>query len=207
MDEIDRVRRGYEELGADYAARTSDEARELAILSDFLDSLEAPTRLLDAGCGQGKPVLGRVTEEATAVGLDVSHEQLEVAAETVPPARLVHGEMTRLPFQDDTFDAVTAYNSIIHVPLADHQTVLDEFARVLRTGGRVLLSEASDEFERVNPNWLDSGITMTWHMAGAEATREQLQAAGFHITDEWEPPATTASDGPQPPFFAARLDT
>lgn len=42
-----------------------------------------------------------------------------------------HGAMTILPFRDKVFGAVTASHSVILVPLADHQTVLDGFARVL----------------------------------------------------------------------------
>lgn len=45
--------------------------------------------------------------------------------------------MADLPFADGVFDAVIAYWSLIHVPTEEHQTVIDEFARVLRPGGRV----------------------------------------------------------------------
>lgn len=207
MDDKEVVRRGYDELAEAYATRRSEDGREIAVFDEFLDSLSEPTRILDAGCGQGTPVLRRLSEQATAIGVDFSREQLRLAAETVPTAPLVHGDMTALPFRDDVFDAATAYNSVIHVPLADHETVLDEFARVLHPGGRVLLSEAPEEFERTNPEWLDSDVEMTWHMAGAEATREQLWNAGFRIVNEWDAPDTSAGDGPEPPFFAARLDT
>lgn len=201
------VRQGYDELAERYAARCSEDERETAILDEFLDQLSDPTRVLDAGCGHGTPVLRRLSEETTAVGLDFSREQLRLASETVPVASLVHGDMTVLPFRADVFDAVTAYNSIIHVPLGEHQTVLDEFARVLSPGGRLLLSEAPEEFERTNADWLDSGVEMKWSMAGEDATRDHLRGSGFRITNEWEAPTPIPEDGPQPPFFAARLDT
>lgn len=206
MDDKTAVRRGYDELAEVYAARRSHDDRELAALDEFLDSLSEPTRVLDAGCGQGTPVLRRVAEATTAVGVDFSRVQLELAAEAVPTALLVHGDMTALPFRDDAFDGVVAYDSVIHVPLADHQTVIDEFARVLRPGSRVLLSEAPEERRRTKSDWLDGDVEMTWHMAGAEATREQLRNAGFRIVTEWEPTDASAGDGPKPPFFAARLD-
>lgn len=202
----DAVRRGYDELAERYAARHSTSDREVAILDEFLDSVPDPEYLLDAGCGPGTPILRGLGERAAAVGLDISRGQLRLAAESVPAASLVQGEMTHLPFRDDVFDAVTAYNSVIHVPLTDHQTVLDEFARVLRPGGWVLLSEAPEEFERTNTEWLGSDVEMTWHMAGAEATREQLQTAGFRPVNEWEVPESSTPDAPEPPFFAARLN-
>ncbi|WP_137286929.1 class I SAM-dependent methyltransferase [Halorussus salinisoli] len=206
MTEKGTVRRGYDDLAETYAARRSEDERETTVLNEFLDALSEPTRILDAGCGQGTPVLRRLSEEATAIGVDFSREQLRLATETVPSASLVQGDMRMLPFRDGVFDAVTAYDSIIHVPLTDHQTVLDEFARVLAADGQLLLSEAPEEFERTNPDWLDSGVEMRWSMAGADATRTHLQRAGFRITNEWEPPDSTPEDGPSPPFFAARRD-
>lgn len=204
MGEKERVQQGYDERGETYAAKHSANERDIALLEEFFDSLSESPRLLDAGCGNGTPVLRHLGEDASVVGLDFSREQLRLAADAVPTAPLVLGDMTALPFQDDVFDAVTAFNSLIHVPLAAHQTVLDEFARVLRTDGRVLLSEAPEEFERTNSNWLDSGVEMTWSMAGKAATREQLRDAGFRIVDEWAAPDT--SGHPEPPFFSARLD-
>jgi len=201
------VRRGYDELAEEYAARRSTGERELTILEEFLDPLSGADRLLDAGCGPGTAVLQRLSDEAVGTGLDFSREQLLIAADSVPAAALVQGDMTTLPFRDGTFDAITAYDSIIHVPRREHQTVLEEFARVVRPGGRVLVSEAPEAFERVNPNWLASDLAMSWSMVGAQTTREQLRAAGFRITKEWDAPETTDSEPPKPPFFAAVLDT
>jgi len=206
MTEKETVRRGYEELAAAYAERRDGDERERAILEVFLDSLDDPVRVLDAGCGHGEPVLRRLSEGATAVGLDFVAGQLRLAADAAPAARLVQGDMTHLPFRAGAFDAVTAFDSLIHVPLNQHQAVIDEFARVLRPGGRVLVSEAPAEFERTNPDWLGDGVEMTWHMAGAEATRDQLRAAGFRVENEWAAPETPADEPPKPPFFAAVLD-
>jgi ubiquinone/menaquinone biosynthesis C-methylase UbiE len=206
MDDKETVRRGYDELAAEYAARRSASDREVAVLEEFLDSLSDPTRVLDVGCGQGFPTLRRASRETTAVGLDLSREQLRVAAETVSVAPLVHADMTALPFRDDVFDAVIAYNSVIHIPLADHQTVFEEFARVLSPGGRVVLSEAPEAFERATDDWLDGGVEMRWSMAGSDATRDHLRSAGFRVTDVWQAPDQDAEDGPFPPFFVARLE-
>ncbi|GGK73871.1 class I SAM-dependent methyltransferase [Haloarcula sebkhae] len=205
MSEKQTIRQGYDELAETYASRRSVDERELRILTTFLNSLLEPHRILDAGCGQGTPVLSRLCKEATAIGLDFSQEQLRIAADTVPTARLVHGDMMTLPFRDDVFDAITAYDSLIHLPLSDYQTAIEEFSRVLCPGGRVLLSEAPEEFERTNSNWLDSNVEMRWSMAGAQATRTQLQNAGFTVVNEWDAPDRDDGDDPKPPFFAARL--
>ncbi|MFB6140123.1 MAG: class I SAM-dependent methyltransferase [Halosimplex sp.] len=207
MDDRELVRRGYDEFAETYAERNASTERERAILDEFLDSIADPNRLLDAGCGHGTDLLRRTSESKAVVGLDISRAQLGLAPERVPDARFVHGDMTTLPFDEGAFDAVVAYRSLIHVPRPDHQRVLEEFARVLRPGGGVLLSEAPVEFDRETDDWLDAGGEMTWSTSGAEATRRHLRAAGFTVLREWGAPEPEAGEPPRPPFFAGRLDT
>lgn len=205
---VDRnaVRRGYDELKGTYDAERAGDDRGNAILDEFLDSIETPARILDVGCGPGVPVLRKLRTEATALGVDLSREQLNVAAANVSEAAYVQGEMTRLPLRDDACDAITAFHSLIHVPLEDHGTAIDEFARVLRPGGRVLLSEGPDEWCGTNSDWLESGVEMQWNIAGVDATREQLRDAGFAITDEWGTSGTFADNDERWLFVAATLE-
>lgn len=179
------VQRGYDEVAEQYAGWREYDGRGVDLLDDLLGELPADARLLDAGCGGGRPVLARASETTDAVGLDFSGEQLRLAGEHAPTADRMQGDMTTLPFSADSFDAVVAYWSVIHVPLADHQTVVDEFARVLRPGGRLLLCEGTTEWVGENPDWFDSGTEMAWEIAGAEATDRQLLSAGFEVTDRW----------------------
>ncbi|NEU55798.1 class I SAM-dependent methyltransferase [Halorussus sp. MSC15.2] len=206
MSDRDAVRRAYDEMAETYAAERSERGRGVEILAAFLSDLPNSPRVLDAGCGQGTPVLRRLAESADPVGLDFSREQLGLARGNVPSVPLVRGDMTALPFRDDAFDAVTAYHSLIHVPLDDHQTVVEEFARVLRPGGRVLLTEGIDEWSGKNPDWLDSGVEMQWDIAGAEATKSQLRDAGFVVVGEWRATDELADDEAQKPLFEARLE-
>ncbi|WP_121821355.1 class I SAM-dependent methyltransferase [Halostella salina] len=204
MTDRHAVREGYDELAETYAAeRSDDETLGTSLVEDLLADLPTEARLLDAGCGGGEPVLARAGERA--VGLDFSGKQLELAAANVPVAPLVQGDMTALPFRDDAFDAVTAIHSLIHVPLDDHQRVIGEFARVLRLGGRLLVSEGHGRWQGRNPGWLDSGAAMEWDIAGAEATREQLRAAGFQLRDQWAVADTLADEDARKPFFLAEL--
>ena len=178
MVEKDAVRRSYDALAEEYAVARGENAPALAALDRFRDALSEPRRVLDAGCGGGA-FLGRLPPGA--VGLDLSREQLRLVAREHPDAGLVQGDMTSLPFAADAFDGVLAYWSLIHVPLAEHPATIEEFARVLRPGGRLLLSEGTDRWVGENPDWLGNGVGMAWEIAGREATREHLQNAGFTV--------------------------
>ena len=96
--------------------------------------------------------------------------------------------MTKLSVCDNAFDAITAYHSLIHIPIQDHQSVIEEFARILRPDGRVLLTEGQEAWNGTNPDWLDSGVEMQWNIAGAEATQrvhtspeQRTQTADFYL--------------------------
>ena len=203
MVDKDAVRRGYDDIADIYAADRIEDGRDFEILTEFLTSLTEAERTLDVGCGQGTPVLRKLSSIATAIGYDFSRKQLELAGENVPVAPLVQGDMTTLPICDDAFDAIVAYYSLIHVPIEDHQSVIDEFARVLRPNGRVLLNEGRGEWCGMNLDWLDSGVGMQWNNAGAEATRNQLEKAGFTIINEWY---VEIPDDGHWVFFSAQLD-
>ncbi|WP_135304345.1 class I SAM-dependent methyltransferase [Haloarcula amylovorans] len=216
MVERDDVRRSYDELAATYATQRIEDGRGTEILDGFLDSLGDPRRILDAGCGQGTPVLSRISADTSAVGVDFSREQLRLADGNTPDAALTQGDMTDLPFADGVFDAVVAYWSLIHVPMAAHQRVIDEFARVLCPGGHVLLCEGTNEWAGENPDWLNSGVSMAWDIAGAERTRSHLRASGFSVIERWGIPDSLdadedgeddRADGDEPwTVFDARLD-
>ncbi len=179
MVDRDAVRRAYDSLASTYTAERTGDEQELAILDQFLASLPTQARILDAGCGGGTPVLRRLSTAASAVGIDFSITQLGLATANVPGASLVQGDMTLLPIRDDAFDAVTAFHSLIHVPRDEHQSVFDEFERVLRPGGRLLVSTGTAAWSGTNPDWLETGVEMQWDIAGPAATRTQLQRAGF----------------------------
>ncbi|MFD5085204.1 methyltransferase domain-containing protein [Kitasatospora sp. NPDC058201] len=108
------------------------------------------SRVLDLGCGTGAPgnrIALRTGAQVT--GISVSGRQVERANALADRlgladrARFEHADATDLPFAEASFDAVIALESIIHMP--DRAHVLGQVARVLRPGGRLVLT---DFFER-----------------------------------------------------------
>ncbi|QZP38735.1 class I SAM-dependent methyltransferase [Halobaculum magnesiiphilum] len=194
------VRDGYDAMAATYRDERGDdgdgtEAPERPLVDSFLADLSAGDRLLDAGCGQGTPVLNRLPAGVEGVGVDLSASMLDLARERTDAA-LVRGDLTRLPVASNVADAATALHSVIHVPVSEHPAVFGEFARVLRPGGRLYLTAATDEdgWAGANEDWLGSGETMAWSFPGLDETHAQLREAGFRVTDERVLGDTVADD-------------
>lgn len=92
-------------------------------------------RILDVGCGTGANLL-LLSKYGDAEGVDVSEDALSFCrARGLDKVQLGAGE--ELPYEDATFDLVTAFDVVEHMD--DDLAGLSEMRRVLRPGGRVLL--------------------------------------------------------------------
>lgn len=173
--------------GYDDVAERYDEERDPAAEVPFVESLAAEldsgARILDAGCGGGRAVLETLAADHETVGLDVSATQLALARGRVPAAGLVRGDLGRLPFETDAFDAVCSLHAVIHVPREYHEAVFAEFARVCRPGGSFLFALGAVAWEGETDDWLDSGASMQWSFHGADRNRELVRAAGFAVDE------------------------
>ncbi|MGK5733887.1 methyltransferase domain-containing protein [Streptomyces sp. URMC 124] len=106
--------------------------------------------VLDVGCGVGQPAM-RIARRTGAhvTGISVSRGQVARATALAEEAGLSgrvefrYADAMRLPFEDNSFDAAIAIESIFHMP--DREHVFGEIRRVLRPGGRLVLT---DFFER-----------------------------------------------------------
>jgi len=184
-DQKERVREAYERMATIHRDERSDDPAEAALLDEIRERCSDGSRVLDAGCGQGTPVASALTPAFDVVGLDFSAEMLRLAGEAAPQAELVNGDMTGLPFAANSFDAVCAYHSLIHVPVDEHAVALAEFARVLRPGGVLLVSVGPDDWTGSTADWLDSGVEMEWSYPGGETSEAMIDDAGFDVLDWW----------------------
>jgi len=110
------------------------------ILTEFVEQIcrqvtDRRPRILDVGCGTGANLL-MLSEYGDAEGVDVAEDALAFCRERgLDKVRLGAGE--ELPYEDGTFDLVTALDVVEHMD--DDLAGLREMRRVLRPGGRVLL--------------------------------------------------------------------
>ncbi len=107
-----------------------------------LAGIGAGDRVLDLACGTGDLLFAAAPRARQAVGLDLTHRMLVLAArrggpdKVRPTVPLVCGDMTALPFPAARFTVVTTGYGLRNVP--DIRAAIAEIHRVLTPGGRLL---------------------------------------------------------------------
>jgi SAM-dependent methyltransferase len=104
----------------------------------FAARLVVGAQVLDAGCGEGYGAELLAASAAEATGVDLDAAVVAHARGRYGRARFRQGDLLALPFPDASFDAVVSLQTIEH--LAEPRAFVAECARVLRPGGRLILS-------------------------------------------------------------------
>jgi len=178
-----QVKEAWEGLAEPYAQHRDPDGPDAELVDDLVASLPDGATVLDVGCGDGERTLARM-DGVRAVGIDVARRQTTLARRNVPEAHVLQGDMLSIPLADSSVDAVTAYHAVFHVDREKHPAIYEEFARVLRPGGTVLMTVGSSAYQTVRRNWLSTGESMYFSTPGKRETLRQLEVAGFTV--EWQ---------------------
>jgi SAM-dependent methyltransferase len=174
-----------------------------AVESRFYQHIELPEPVLDVGCGDGHfaemTFPGRLPYAATA-GIDPWWGPLQKATRTKRYGTTIQALGDRLPFADGAFASAFSNSVLEHIP--DLQPVLDEVSRVLRPGGRFVITTPSHRFteylgggeffDRLRLGGLATryraafnAISRHAHTDSPETWAERLATAGFEI-ERWQ---------------------
>lgn len=172
------VRKGYDKIAEKYQAdrHIFHDTKELEELTSLLPR---NAKVLDVGCGAGVPYIKFLVESGFDVtGIDFSESMLKLAGRNVPEAKFIKQDMTRLGFQNNSFDGITASYSIIHVPKERHSSLFQSFHRILKPNGMMLISVGPDEWEGTDEYY---GAEMFWSHYDPDKSSQVIENAGFQI--------------------------
>jgi SAM-dependent methyltransferase len=162
----------------------------------------APGVALDAACGTGRFAEFLARRGHRVIGVDSSPDMLAHARRRVPDGEFHVGALDRLPLPDDGADIIVCALALVHVPRL--QPVLAEFARVLRPGGDLIISDL--HHERVTRGSVITArgpagepcVTATYRHGLGDYLRAAL-SLGLHVRRCEEPgPARPAGSLPEP---------
>jgi len=154
-----------------------------------------PHPLLDIGCGDGH--FAQVTFKRAEVGIDIAPASLAEASRRGVYGHLDVASAWNIPYRSGAFAAVLANCAVEHMPKLDQ--VFSEVARVLRPGGRFILSVPTDQLnrnlvvaaalDRVGAKgqaahyreWFKT-MQVHYHMYSPDEWQRRLESHGFKVT-------------------------
>ena len=146
----DEVRGYYDEQAPTYDSTLASWGydapwRVAELLLRTLPAGDAPQTVLDAGCGTG--LAGQALRDAgftgRLLGVDLSPDSVMLAVERGIYDDVAVGDLQLpLEYDDDSFDGIVCVGVLTYVP--DVAAIWDEFCRVTRTGGAIVVTQRDD---------------------------------------------------------------
>src|SRR5918992_5636652 len=139
-DRQSTVATGYDRVAEAYSKLEDDEAPwpRMTWLHRLLEHLPDRSRVLDLGCGSGIPATREIAGRHSAVGVDISPRQIELARRNVPNAEFRQADVLDLQFCGDSFDAVVALYLLDHTPREELVDLLRRIRDWLKPSGLLL---------------------------------------------------------------------
>ncbi len=161
-------------------------------------NLKPGAMFLDAGAGFGRHAYEAARQGAKVYALDWAHDEMSgtramfggmIAEKEIPAANfggVLRGDVTRLPFEDNTFDCIVTSEVLEHIQ--NDVVAISEFYRVLKPGGTLAATVPTWFPEKIN--WMLSDEyhapkSVGGHVRIYSATelKAKLRTAGFEVRD------------------------
>jgi SAM-dependent methyltransferase len=145
------------------------------LVADALSGRPDP-RILDCGCGTGANLV-MLGEFGHASGFDLTFRGLELAHK-YGQRRVAQASITEMPFGDDAFDLVTAFDVLYSLTEEQETAGLAEIRRVLKPGGTLIVNVAALRILRGNHSLFGAEVRRSTR----RRLRRLLSEAGFRVT-------------------------
>ena len=121
-------------------ARRELPARDATLIDEFMARLPAGGRVLDLGCGTGRPIAMLLAARGFVIhGVDRSAELLAEARRNVPGATFEQGDVASWPIEG-RWDGVVIFDVLFHLPRAMQEQIIARARTALDPGGPLLLT-------------------------------------------------------------------
>ena len=173
-------RQAYNKISEDYQEAYFENPRLVEVFDGWLAQLPAGSRVLDAGCGHGNPVISRLLEQGfQVIGSDFSPEMLQRASQQFPQVTFIQ-TATTLISDLAAFDGICSFNSMLYLDPIDLFNSINRLHNALKPNGLLFLY-AFDS----GPDWRGEPFShrvgqwmWSWHY-GMEEAANMLEEHGY----------------------------
>ncbi len=192
-DSYDRVAQRYaDEIGGELAAKPVDRAL-LSCLTELVSPALEPgptgtaVQVADLGCGPGHVAAYLTGLGLPTVGIDISPAMVEVGRARYPQVPFRVGTLLALPATDEELAGAVAFYSILHLVPEHRPTAYGEMARVIRSGGWLLIGfhvsrpgHESGEIMHAD-QWWGEQVDLDFYLLDPAEVAAGLAGAGFTV--------------------------
>jgi ubiquinone/menaquinone biosynthesis C-methylase UbiE len=157
-EEKEAVKTVYREIAEEYDERVpgmtpADKRFVETEMAFILDKIDPSAHVLDLGCGTGRITIPMAQRACQVTGVDLSAQMIarlrEKAEKLGLNVDLREADMEQLPFEASSFDVITCVLALMHIPPESRQPVFVEANRVLKPGGKMIVTVKNSVFERL----------------------------------------------------------
>ncbi len=174
------------QVGGELAGKPQDRSLLEALAAFAGDGLIA-----DIGCGPGHVAAFLAAAGARVVGVDLSPQMCAVGhRETGLP--FAAGDLRALPLQPASLAAVVCWYTVINLDAEGRLAAYREMARVLRRGGRALISFHTSDADTPTggavslTEFMGASVELTFRYLDPDAEVAALAAAGLGLVQRWD---------------------
>lgn len=170
----------FDSIGEEYDALFPHKSGQLEAGAWLVERLAPGARVFDAGSGTGRPTAQMLSARGLeVVGVDASAEMVRIARHHVPRAHFEQGDLCQLELPERSFDAVTAFFSLLHLSRAQVDAALQTFSRALLPGGYLLVSLVEGDCDAMTIPFRN--LTARWTAYPQAEFERVLARAGFKV--------------------------
>jgi len=184
-----RIKQSYDNI-ADIWYEKREWYIEQASIDEAISHLQSGAKILDVGCGSGKPIAAYLIEkEFNVYGVDISPKLLKYAERMIPKERLFQADICDFT-TNLQFDAIICWFTLFHVHATKHLEILKKFHAFLKPKGILLITFADTNQVVNSPHTIIDEYTIESEMFGerfchsgrpAPMNSALVKEAGFNI--------------------------
>jgi SAM-dependent methyltransferase len=165
------------DLISDWYSSNRDARTGVADVDRVLSRIQPGAEVLDAGCGDGRPIAQMIDRRGFRLtGIDSSERMLEKFRRNLPSCRALLGNIADTELPERRFALIVCWGCLFHLETDEQLRALKSFSRALVEGGHLLFTSGKDQGEVTG---VMDGVQFNYASLGVALYEDALCALGL----------------------------